>query len=98
MNRVGRGARSASNTHTRHAALDRRDAQGHPRKTSFGPWMWQVFRLLAGLRGLRGSILDVFGYLPERRMERRLLAEYEAMLDEIASSLTPAIRTRTSTP
>ena len=69
--------------------LGRRDAQGRPRKTTFGPWMMTLFKGLAGLRGLRGGVLDVFGYLPERRMERRLFADYEALLDEISRDLTP---------
>ena len=69
--------------------LGRRDAQGRPRKTTFGPWMMTVFRGLAALRGLRGGVFDLFGYLPERRMERRLLADYETLLDEISGALTP---------
>ena len=53
-------------------------ADGKPRKSSFGPWMMKGFRLLAALKGLRGTPFDLFGYSAERRMERRLLAEYEA--------------------
>ena len=34
--------------------------------------------------------LDMFGYTHERRTERRLIADYEALLDEIGRSLTPA--------
>ena len=33
--------------------------------------MMKAFRLLAALKGLRGTALDVFGYTAERRMERR---------------------------
>jgi indolepyruvate ferredoxin oxidoreductase len=47
----------------------------------------QVFRLLAKLRGLRGTALDVFGYTQERRMERRLIAEYEATVAELIERL-----------
>jgi indolepyruvate ferredoxin oxidoreductase len=46
--------------------------------------------VLAALRGLRGTALDVFGYSAERRMERRLIAEYEADLDLIEKHLAPA--------
>jgi indolepyruvate ferredoxin oxidoreductase len=49
--------------------------------------MMKAFGLLARLKGLRGSALDVFGYTGERRMERRLLAQYEADLDRIADEL-----------
>jgi indolepyruvate ferredoxin oxidoreductase len=64
-------------------------ATGEPRKRAFGPWMRHVFRLLARLRWLRGTPFDIFGYTKERRMERRLIAEYEAIIRELAASLTP---------
>ncbi len=71
--------------------LARRDKHtGLPRKTSFGPWMMPAFKLLARLKGLRGTALDVFGRTAERRMERALLARYEALLTEIETSLTPS--------
>jgi indolepyruvate ferredoxin oxidoreductase len=60
---------------------------GHPRKMTFGPWMMKAFGVLARMKGLRGTRLDVFGYTDERKTERRLIAEYEAMLDEFAKSL-----------
>ncbi|MEJ1160232.1 indolepyruvate ferredoxin oxidoreductase family protein [Prosthecomicrobium sp. N25] len=62
---------------------------GRPRKTAFGPWMLRILRVLAGLRGFRGTALDPFGYTAERRMERRLLAAYETLLDDIVRELTP---------
>jgi indolepyruvate ferredoxin oxidoreductase len=67
--------------------LVRKDASGLPRKTSFGPWMMKAFGVLAGLRKLRGTPLDVFGYFAERKGERRLLADYEALLTEIVAKL-----------
>ena len=67
--------------------LGRRGSDGKPRKSSFGPWMMTGFRLLAALKGLRGSPLDVFGYSAERRLERQLLADYEGDLDLIAGAL-----------
>ncbi|AWM89221.1 indolepyruvate ferredoxin oxidoreductase family protein [Microvirga sp. 17 mud 1-3] len=62
-------------------------ATGLPRKMSFGPRMMKVFRVLARLKGLRGTPLDVFGYTHERRTERRLVRDYEALLQEILSRL-----------
>ena len=62
---------------------------GAPRKISFGPWMMSAFGLLAKLKGLRGRAFDIFGYTQERRTERRLIAECEALLAEIAGRLTP---------
>jgi indolepyruvate ferredoxin oxidoreductase len=64
--------------------LDPRDkATGKPRKIAFGPWILSVFRVLARLRGLRGSAFDVFGYTAERRMERRLMAEYRQTIESL---------------
>ncbi len=70
--------------------LARRDpATGEPRKMTFGPWMLRLFGLLARLKFLRGTAFDPFGRSEERRLERRLIAEYEAMLDEALPKLTP---------
>ena len=69
--------------------LGRKDADGHARKSEFGPWMMTGFRLLARLKGLRGTVFDVFGHSAERRMERRLLADYESDLGMIAEELAP---------
>jgi indolepyruvate ferredoxin oxidoreductase len=71
--------------------LGERDLQnGHLRKRSFGPWMLSVLRLLAKLRRLRGTPFDIFGRSEERRTERRLIAEYETILEEILAHLSPA--------
>jgi indolepyruvate ferredoxin oxidoreductase len=70
--------------------LARKDPNtGLPRKMSFGPWMMSAFGLLAKFKGLRGTALDVFGYTEERRTERRLIADYEALLIEILAKLSP---------
>ena len=70
--------------------LARRDPQtGEPKKMSFGPWMLKVFAALAKLKFLRGTMFDPFGYAAERKMERRLVADYEILLGEIIEQLTP---------
>ncbi|MBX3578841.1 MAG: indolepyruvate ferredoxin oxidoreductase family protein [Rhizobiaceae bacterium] len=69
--------------------LGRTGNDGKPRKSSFGPWMMNGFRILAAFKGLRGSALDIFGYTAERKMERKLLAQYEADLDLIQGALAP---------
>jgi indolepyruvate ferredoxin oxidoreductase len=63
---------------------------GEPRKRAFGPWMLPVFRRLARLKRLRGTWMDVFGYSAERRMERRLIRDYEEMIEALVSGLSPA--------
>jgi indolepyruvate ferredoxin oxidoreductase len=60
-----------------------KDARGRPRKRQFGPWIEPAFRLLARLKILRGTPLDIFGYARERRMERKLIAWYESLLTEL---------------
>ena len=61
---------------------------GLPRKRRFGAWLVPAFRLLAKLKGLRGTRLDPFGWTAERKMERRLIAEYEALIEQILAALT----------
>ena len=58
----------------------KKDARGRPLKREFGAWILPVFGLLARLRGLRGTAFDVFGYTAERRMERQLIVDFEALL------------------
>jgi indolepyruvate ferredoxin oxidoreductase len=69
--------------------LGKKGADGLPRKSTFGPWMMKGFAVLAGLRFLRRTPFDVFGMTAERRLERELLAQYEADLDDIAVKLAP---------
>jgi len=51
--------------------------------------MFGAFRMLAKLKGLRGTALDIFGYTEERRTERKLIADYGTMLTEVLDKLTP---------
>ena len=46
---------------------------GLPVKSEFGQWMMVGFQVLAKLKRLRGTPLDIFGYTAERRMERGLI-------------------------
>jgi indolepyruvate ferredoxin oxidoreductase len=58
-------------------------------KWSFGPWVMTLFRLLAKLKGLRGTAFDPFGYSAERRRERADIAAYIAQIDTLIGRLTP---------
>jgi len=51
--------------------------------------MLGAFKLLAKLRFLRGTALDIFGRTEERRTERQLVADYEKTLDELLAKLSP---------
>jgi len=62
---------------------------GRPKKRSFGPWIFPVLAGLAKLKRLRGTWLDPFGWMAERRLERQLIEDYERMLNDILPSLSP---------
>ncbi len=66
---------------------DRDPTTGELKKREFGAWMLPAFRVLAGFKRLRGTAFDIFGYTEERKMERRLIADYEATVDSILSTL-----------
>lgn len=63
---------------------------GRPKKREFGAWMLPVLRVLAGLKRLRGTAFDPFGYGADRKLERALIASYEADLDLALSRLPSA--------
>jgi indolepyruvate ferredoxin oxidoreductase len=58
------------------------------RKREFGPWMGVALRALARMKGLRGTIFDPFRYHGEARLNRDLLAWYEAALTRVAENWT----------
>ncbi len=59
-------------------------------KGEAGPWAMTAFRLMARLRFLRGTLLDPFRLSDERKLERGLLADFEADIDELVQRLAPA--------
>ncbi|HEX4985789.1 MAG TPA: indolepyruvate ferredoxin oxidoreductase family protein [Burkholderiales bacterium] len=67
----------------------RRDARGRLVKSRYGAWMKPAFAALARLKGLRGSALDPFGYTRERRTERGMIRDYEALVLELLQGLSP---------
>ncbi|MEM7775826.1 MAG: indolepyruvate ferredoxin oxidoreductase family protein [Pseudomonadota bacterium] len=64
-------------------------ATGHPRKVRLGQWMLPMLRMLARGKVLRGTRWDVFGLSAERREERKMIQDYEAVLERIALRLGP---------
>jgi len=61
---------------------------GEVKKMRFGPWMMSAFRVLAKLKGLRGTAFDLFGRTVERRTERGLIAEYQQTVAQLLAGLT----------
>ncbi|MCA2010887.1 indolepyruvate ferredoxin oxidoreductase family protein [Cereibacter sphaeroides] len=70
--------------------LPGKDRRGRPLKRRFPGWaMGPGFALLAGMKGLRGTALDPFGKTEERRMERGLIAWFEALIPQAAAMADP---------
>ncbi len=72
--------------------LGGKGADGRPKKRRFGQWLERPLRAMARMKGLRGTPLDIFGYSAERRLERRLIRQYEADMAEVLPRLDDATR------
>ncbi|WP_299768479.1 indolepyruvate ferredoxin oxidoreductase family protein [uncultured Tateyamaria sp.] len=72
--------------------LSKDGPDGRPVKKEYGPGMMRYFRLLAKLKGLRGTPLDIFGRTEERRMERALVKQYEADMKAVLPKLDDGTR------
>jgi indolepyruvate ferredoxin oxidoreductase len=60
---------------------------GHLKKAEYGPWIFTAFKWLARLRKHRGAWWDVFSRTAERRMERQLIEDYRASINELLKTL-----------
>jgi indolepyruvate ferredoxin oxidoreductase len=67
-----------------------KDALGRPKKRAFSASMMSVFRVLAKMRFLRGTPLDIFGRSPDRKLERALIADYEKDVATVLNLLSSA--------
>ena len=56
---------------------------GRPKKIKLGSWVYFIFYLLIFFKPLRNSIIDIFSFSKERKMEKELLNSYENDLDFI---------------
>ncbi len=69
--------------------LAKRDATtGHLKKMEIGAWLLPALRVLATLRILRGTPLDIFGYTEERKAERGLISAYWKTIGDILPRLS----------
>jgi len=71
-------------------SMAKKNAKGELQKQRFGPWMLSAFKVLARLKGLRGTPFDPFGRHEDRRVERELIAEYRDSIEEVLRALGPA--------
>ena len=67
----------------------RSGANERPKKVTFRRWVMPLLHLLAKMKGLRGSVFDPFRFSADRRLERDLLARFEADFETIAARLKP---------
>jgi indolepyruvate ferredoxin oxidoreductase len=70
--------------------LAKRDEQGHLKKSEFGAWILPLFGILAKLKFLRGTPLDIFGYTDERKMERQLVRDYKSTIEGLLPQISSA--------
>ena len=78
------------NYHLAPPLIAKKNAKSQLQKQKFGPGMMTGFKVLARLKGLRGTALDVFGRTEERKTERALIGEYRASIEEVISGLNAA--------
>jgi indolepyruvate ferredoxin oxidoreductase len=64
-------------------------ALGWKKKLHFGQWFGGPLRMLAKLKSLRGTPLDLFGYARVRREERELIVWYCKAIEQVLIKLTP---------
>ena len=60
---------------------------GLPVKRTFGPWFGWVLLLTAKFKFLRGTPFDPFGWTQDRRLERKMITQYEEIVQEVVSGL-----------
>ncbi len=76
------------NYHLAPPLIGKKNDKGELQKQQFGSWMLTSFKLLAKLKGLRGTAFDIFGTTAERRMERALVTDYRKSMEAVMLKLT----------
>jgi indolepyruvate ferredoxin oxidoreductase len=67
--------------------LAKKNAKGELQKRPYGAWMLGAFKLLAKMKGLRGTAFDIFGKTEERKMERALIDQYRTSIEKLLPAL-----------
>ena len=68
--------------------LARKGSNGRPTKRAFGSVWERAWPLMAKLRWLRGTPFDPFGYSKDRRLERKLIRQYERDIKKLLKENT----------
>jgi indolepyruvate ferredoxin oxidoreductase len=75
------------NYHLAPPLIAKKNDKGELQKQKFGPWILTGFKVLAQLKSLRGTALDPFGRTEERKIERALIDQYQASIEEVLQTL-----------
>ena len=75
------------NYHLAPPDIAKKNDKGELQKQQFGPWMLTGFKWLSKLKGLRGTVFDIFGKTTERKMERALIADYLETMNLVSDKL-----------
>src|SRR6202790_1493709 len=84
---LGMWASAESISYNLHPPLLRRF--GVHKKMKLGSWFRTPLVLLKGLKGLRGTPFDIFGYAAHRRLERSMIQWYRELLEQVIANLKP---------
>ncbi len=76
------------NYHLAPPLIAKKNDRGELQKQAFGQWMLTSFKLLAKLKGLRGTAFDIFGKSAERKMERGLISDYLSSMETVLNKLS----------
>ena len=71
--------------------VSRVGVNGRPQKRSFGPWFHTLAAILARLKVLRETPIDIFGYTTERRLERQMILDFESLTSQYLSDYEPGL-------
>jgi indolepyruvate ferredoxin oxidoreductase len=77
------------NYHLAPPLLAKKNEKGELIKQKMGPMTHTLFCLLAPLKFLRATPLDLFGKTNERKKERELITTYKAMIKELMDAKNP---------
>ncbi len=73
--------------------LSKTNSKGELIKQKYGPFMLTGFKLLAKMKGLRGTPFDPFGRSHERQTERALMGEYMQHIEQAIEGLNSETHT-----
>ena len=75
------------NFHLAPPLLAKRNTEGQLLKSKFGQRTLIAFRMLARMKGLRGTWFDIFARTEERKSERALIDDYRSTIEELLPDL-----------